>query len=163
MKNKTVIKTKEELKELVHCLRFYGNTIVFTNGCFDILHKGHVHYLQQAKKLGDVLIVGVNSDESIKQYKSKDRPINTLEDRIAVLGALTCVDYIVPFKETTPEAIIRIIKPHIHVKGGDYTKEKLPEYSIIQEYGGKVQIIPFEKGYSTTSIIEKIANVYGAK
>src|SRR5690606_37061570 len=120
-------------------------------------------YLQQAKKLGDVLIVGVNSDESIKQYKSKDRPINTLEDRIAVLGALTCVDYIVPFKGTTPEAIIRIIKPHIHVKGGDYTKEKLPEYSIIQEYGGKVQIIPFEKGYSTTSIIEKIANVYGAK
>lgn len=134
-----------------------GKTLVFTNGVFDILHAGHVRYLAQARELGDLLVVGVNTDESVRRLgKAPDRPVNPLEDRIAVLSALRAVDFVIPFGEDTPETLIAQIKPDIHVKGGDYTIDQLPETPLVQGYGGKVVILPFLTGKSTTSVIEKI-------
>lgn len=134
-----------------------GKTLVFTNGVFDILHAGHVRYLAQARELGDLLVIGVNTDESVRRLgKAPDRPVNPLEDRIAVLSALRAVDFAIPFSEDTPETLIAQIKPDIHVKGGDYTIDQLPETPLVQGYGGKVVILPFLTGKSTTSVIEKI-------
>jgi len=131
---------------------------VFTNGCFDILHRGHITYLSKAKSLGDVLIVGVNSDESIQRLKGPERPINKLEDRMMVLSALSCIDYIVPFKDRTPLSLIKTIHPDIYVKGGDYTKETLPEAPIVEAQRGRVEILPYISDYSTTDIIKHIRN-----
>ncbi|MFM9874721.1 MAG: D-glycero-beta-D-manno-heptose 1-phosphate adenylyltransferase [Fimbriimonadaceae bacterium] len=134
-----------------------GKKLVFTNGVFDILHAGHIQYLQQAKDLGDVLVVAINSDESVKQLnKAPDRPINPLADRMAVIAALRCVDFVLSFEEQTPETLISSLKPEIHVKGGDYTPEQLPETKIVQSYGGEVVIVPFLTGRSTTSILSKL-------
>lgn len=134
-----------------------GKILVFTNGVFDILHAGHVRYLAQARDLGDLLVVGVNTDESVRRLgKAPDRPVNPLDDRIAVLSALRAVDFAIPFGEDTPEELIAQIKPDIHVKGGDYTADQLPETPLVQGYGGKVVILPFLTGKSTTSVIEKI-------
>lgn len=133
--------------------------LVFTNGCFDILHRGHLEYLIQAKELGDKLIIALNSDKSIKALKGKDRPINKLDDRVFALSALFFVDYVTYFDELTPINIIAKIKPDIHVKGGDYKKENLPEYSIIKSYGGEIIILDYVNGYSTTKIIENIKNI----
>jgi len=133
-----------------------GKVLVFTNGCFDILHPGHIQYLAQARELGDFLWIGLNSDTSVKKLKGENRPVNTEQDRAKILAALFFVDFITVFSENTPIELIRQIKPEIHTKGGDYNKEDLPEYSIIREYGGNVEIIPFVKGKSTTSIIQKI-------
>ena len=136
--------------------RRLGRRIVFTNGCFDILHRGHISYLSQAKSLGDVLVVGVNSDDGIRRLKGPTRPINTLEDRVGVLAALSCVDHIVPFAEETPCELIRVVRPDVFVKGGDYTRERLPEAAIVEELGGVVEILPFLADRSTTGIIERI-------
>jgi len=133
-----------------------GRRIVFTNGCFDILHRGHTAYLNRAKALGDILIVGLNSDQSVRNLKGPQRPINPLEDRAQVLAALSCVDYIVPFDGNTPHDLIRRIRPDIFVKGGDYTRETLPEASLVDELGGRVEILPYLENYSTTSLIEKM-------
>ncbi len=130
--------------------------IVFTNGVFDILHAGHVAYLTEAKSLGDYLIVALNTDSSVSRLKGPSRPINTLEDRMAVMAALRCVDCVVSFAEDTPERIIAEIKPDIHVKGGDYTVESLPESKIVQGYGGKVVILPLLFGRSSTRIIDQM-------
>lgn len=136
-----------------------GKTLVFTNGVFDILHAGHVQYLQAARELGDLLVVALNTDESVKALnKGADRPINTLEDRAAVMSALRSVDFVVSFSESTPENLIAEIKPDIHVKGGDYTPEQLPETKIVESYGGKVVILPFLPGRSTTSILQKLTS-----
>jgi glycerol-3-phosphate cytidylyltransferase len=132
-----------------------NKTVVFTNGVFDVLHAGHVDYLSKAKALGDYLIVALNTDSSVSKLKP-GRPINTLEDRMAVVAALRCVDCVVSFGEDTPERIIGEIKPDIHVKGGDYTIESLPESKIIQGYGGKVVILPLLEGRSSTRIIDKL-------
>ena len=133
--------------------------LVFTNGVFDILHAGHVQYLEQAKALGDILVVALNSDASVRALnKAPDRPINPLEDRLAVIKALRCVDYVLSFSEQTPEALIASLKPDIHVKGGDYTPDQLPETKIVQSYGGKVIILPFLTGRSTTSILDKLTS-----
>lgn len=141
----------------LHLLSFPENkTIVFTNGCFDLLHVGHVTYLKDAKKLGDILVVGLNSDESVKRLKGESRPINSQMDRALLLSALNSVDVIVIFDEDTPEKLIGEIKPDIHVKGGDYKEEDLPEAKIVKSYGGKVKIIPFLDDYSTSNIIDKI-------
>lgn len=135
-----------------------GKTVVFTNGVFDILHAGHVMYLEQAKNLGDLLVVALNTDESVRSLnKAPDRPINTLSDRLEVIKALRCVDFALSFGELTPERLITALKPEIHVKGGDYDPEKLPETKIVQSYGGKVIILPFLTGRSTTSILEKLS------
>ena len=140
--------------------RLDTNRLVFTNGCFDILHRGHINYLNQAKALGDVLIVGLNTDASVKRLKGPSRPINPLEDRAQVLAALSCVDLIVPFEGDTPRDLIRVIKPDVFVKGGDYTREKLPEAELVEELGGKVHILPYLDDHSTTSIIERIRKLY---
>ena len=150
------------LFQLAMRVSYYHRTkhrIVFTNGCFDILHRGHIAYLNRAKALGDILIVGLNSDQSVRRLKGPQRPINSLEDRAQVLAALSCVDHIVSFDDDTPRELIRSVKPDIFVKGGDYTRETLPEASLVEELGGQVEILPYLSEYSTTSVIEKIRRV----
>lgn len=148
-----------DLPRFLARLDFYrqqGHRLVVTNGCFDILHRGHITYLNRAKLLGDVLIVGVNSDASIRRLKGPGRPINNLEDRIQVLAALSCIDHLVPFDEDTPCNLVRSIRPDVFVKGGDYTRDRLPEAEIVEAYGGVVQILPLVQDRSTTGIIERI-------
>jgi D-beta-D-heptose 7-phosphate kinase / D-beta-D-heptose 1-phosphate adenosyltransferase len=137
--------------------REQGKRIVFTNGCFDILHRGHIQYLHRAKGLGDVLIVGVNADDGIRRLKGPDRPINSLEDRIQVLAALGCVDLLIGFDEDTPCELIRHVRPDVFVKGGDYTRARLPEAPLVEELGGEVHILPYLPDRSTTGIIDRIA------
>ncbi|TGL57394.1 D-glycero-beta-D-manno-heptose 1-phosphate adenylyltransferase [Leptospira ognonensis] len=132
-----------------------GKKVVFTNGCFDLLHPGHVEYLARARDLGDFLWIGVNSDESVSRLKGPGRPINKAEDRAKVLAGLACVDGVTTFSEDTPLLLLSKVKPNIHTKGGDYTKETLPEYPLILSMGGEVVILPFLEGKSTTSILEK--------
>jgi D-beta-D-heptose 7-phosphate kinase / D-beta-D-heptose 1-phosphate adenosyltransferase len=136
--------------------RQQGRRVVFTNGCFDILHRGHITYLNRARALGDVLIVGVNSDASIRRLKGPERPINTLEDRLQVLAALSCVDHLTAFDDDTPCALIRAVRPDVFVKGGDYTRERLPEAPLVEALGGVVQILPFVADRSTTGLIRCI-------
>ena len=138
-------------------LRSEKKKIVFTNGCFDILHVGHVRYLGAAKDLGDILIVGLNTDASVKILKGNDRPINNENDRAEVLLALKAVDDVILFGEKTAEDLIAKVKPDIYVKGGDYTLDTLPEAKIVQSYGGRVEFIPMVAGRSTTNVIKKIA------
>ena len=133
-----------------------GKRLVFTNGVFDILHAGHVRYLAQAAQLGDLLIVGVNSDASVKRLKGPARPINPLKDRLQVLEALRPVAAAISFDEDTPERIVEELRPEVHVKGGDYREEDLPEARIVRSYGGEVVILPLLEGRSTTSILGKI-------
>lgn len=133
-----------------------GNTVVFTNGCFDILHSGHLQYLNQAAALGKTFILGLNGDSSIQALKGSNRPINKLADRATLLAGFDFIDKIVPFEDTTPIPLIQKLKPNIHVKGADYTIESLPEARHVLDGGGKIIILPFRKGYSTTNIIAKI-------
>ena len=138
--------------------RVTGKKIVFTNGVFDILHPGHVDYLSQARDLGDFLVLGLNSDDSVKRLnKGADRPLNTLTSRTTVLAALACVDLIVPFSEDTPLELIRLLRPDILVKGNDYAIEQIAGYDIVLAYGGQVVTIPLLKGFSTTALIAKIS------
>ena len=137
-------------------LRQQGKRIVFTNGCFDIIHAGHVRYLTTAKNFGDVLIVGLNTDESVRRLKGVTRPINNQNDRAEVLLALRAVDHVIFFGEETAEILISEVKPDVYVKGGDYALETLPEAVIVQSYGGRVEFVDMVAGRSTTSVIEKI-------
>jgi len=148
------VKDTEEIIEIVYKLRKENKNIVFTNGCFDILHIGHVTYLEEAKKLGDTLIVGVNSDKSVKRLKGSDRPINPIEDRTCVLGALECVDYVLTFDEDTPIDLIKLIVPDILVKGSDYKETEVVGHDI----AGKVVLINYINNKSTSNIIKKIKN-----
>lgn len=148
--------SEDELYKVVRELQSRGEKVVMTNGCFDIIHPGHVTYLKQAKALGNKLIVAVNSDDSVKRLKGDSRPINTLEDRIAVLSGLSSVDYVVSFGEDTPQKLISRILPDILVKGGDYKVEEIAGHKEVIANGGKVVIIPFVEGKSTTSIVRKI-------
>ncbi|MBR5914517.1 MAG: D-glycero-beta-D-manno-heptose 1-phosphate adenylyltransferase [Selenomonadaceae bacterium] len=134
-----------------------GKKIVFTNGCFDIIHVGHVRYLTTAKNFGDVLIVGLNTDESVRKLKGSSRPVNNQNDRAEVLLGLKAVDHVIFFGEQTAENLIAEIQPDIYVKGGDYTLETLPEAKIVQSYGGRVELVNLVAGKSTTNIIEKIS------
>ncbi|HEX2089445.1 MAG TPA: D-glycero-beta-D-manno-heptose 1-phosphate adenylyltransferase [Actinomycetota bacterium] len=147
------------LNRLLSRIDFYrrqGKRIVFTNGCFDILHRGHIEYLSRAKSLGDVLVVGINTDKSVARLKGPGRPIIPLDDRIEILTAFSCVDHIVPFDQDTPVDLIRAIKPHVFVKGGDYTKDQLPEARVVEELGGVVHLLPLVQDRSTTGIIERV-------
>lgn len=146
----------KRLLPLLARLRGAGQKIVFTNGVFDLLHPGHLQYLRAAKALGDVLVVGVNTDRSTRRLKGPERPINPLEFRLEMLSGLQCVDYLVPFDALTPLALIRAIKPDVLAKGGDYTPETVVGKEIVESYGGKVAIIPFVEGYSSTDLIRKI-------
>ena len=134
--------------------------IVFTNGCFDLLHAGHCHYLQKAKELGDILIVGLNSDSSVKRIKGPPRPIIPEDQRAFILSSLKAVDYVVIFEEDTPIRLIKAIKPDILVKGGDWKPENIPGRDLVESYGGKVITIPFEHQISTSKIIERIKELY---
>lgn len=149
----------DALAARVELYRQRGERILFTNGCFDILHRGHITYLNRAKNLADVLIVGLNDDDSVRRLKGPARPINPLEDRAQVLAALSCVDHIVPFSGDSPTEAIRAIRPDLYVKGGDYTVDRLPEASLVEELGGTVQLLPFMEDRSTTGIIERIRAV----
>lgn len=147
---------REELQTLLKELRKAGKTIVTTNGCFDILHVGHVRYLEETKKYGDILIVALNSDKSVKSIKGEGRPINNEMDRAEVLNGLKSVDYVVLFDENSPANLLAEIKPDVHTKGADYNVDTLPEAKIIMENGGRLEFIQFVPGKSTTSTIAKI-------
>jgi rfaE bifunctional protein nucleotidyltransferase chain/domain len=139
-----------------HMWRSLGKKIVFTNGCFDILHHGHLDYLAKAADLGNILIIGVNTDSSVKRLKGNDRPLTGEQDRAFQLASLLCVDAVVLFDEDTPEELIKTVNPHILAKGGDYTPEQIAGAQHVKANGGKVEIIPFVDGYSTSSLIDRI-------
>ncbi len=147
---------KNELESLIQELRKENKKIVFTNGCFDIIHLGHVRYLKESAKFGDILIVGLNSDSSVKKLKGDKRPINLENDRAELLSELRAVDYVVIFEQNSPLELLDKIKPDIYTKGADYTLETLPESEVVIKNGGKVEFIDLVKGKSTTNIIKKI-------
>lgn len=146
-------------KDLVAYLagqRAAGRRVVLTNGCFDVLHLGHVTYLQQARRLGDVLVVGVNSDESVRRLKGPDRPVNPAGDRVGVLCALSCVDRVVVFDELTPERLIETVRPDVFVKGGDYTRDRMPEWDLVEALGGRVEVVGLVGHRSTSALIARM-------
>ena len=145
-----------ELRDRVLALRAAGQRIVFTNGCFDLLHRGHVSYLSRAKSLGDVLVVAVNGDESVRRLKGPERPLNGLDDRLGVLEALSCIDHVIAFDEPTPADLIDIVRPDVYVKGGDYTLDSLPEATQVEAFGGQVRILPYMDDHSTTGLIARM-------
>lgn len=147
---------RSKVEELCNQIRRQNKTIVATNGCFDILHAGHVRYLKKSKEFGDVLIVGLNSDISVKSIKGPSRPINNQDDRAEVLCALSSVDYVVIFDEDSPKDLLELIKPNIYTKGADYTLNTLPEADVILKNNGWVEFIDFVEGKSTTKIIDKM-------
>ncbi len=147
---------RKNLEEVILEEKNKNKKIVSTNGCFDILHVGHVRYLQESKKQGDVLVIYLNSDSSVKRLKGDSRPLNCESDRAEVLAALACVDYVVIFKEDTPCNLIEITKPDVHTKGGDYNPDNLPETKVIRQNGGELVFINFTEGKSTTATIEKM-------
>ena len=151
------IKTRTVLKKLITSHKRAGKRIAFTNGCFDILHYGHVKYLQNAKKSADILIVAINSDSSVRGLKGRKRPIVTLKNRMGVVAALESVDYVTSFNESTPAKIITFLKPDIVIKGGDYKPDEIVGKNIVSAYGGSVKSVAFEKGHSVTSLIKRIA------
>ncbi|WP_428962469.1 D-glycero-beta-D-manno-heptose 1-phosphate adenylyltransferase [Micromonospora fluostatini] len=145
-----------ELAEIVAGHREAGRSVVFTNGCFDVLHPGHVRYLEQARALGDLLVVAVNSDDSVRRLKGADRPVNPVEDRVTLLAALSCVDHVVVFEEDSPAGLIGLIRPDVYVKGGDYPPELVPEAPLVRRLGGQVRTLGYVPDRSTSAIIERI-------
>lgn len=160
MNSKSKILTRQELVNVLEPLRQQGNRIVLTNGCFDILHVGHARYLELARTLGDLLVVGVNTDSSIHEFKGPNRPIVPENERAEMLAFLGCVDYVTLFDERLPNALVEAVKPAFHVKAGDYTPEQMPETPIVRANGGEVVILPYLQGHSTTGIIERVVDVY---
>ena len=153
-----MIATRQEIAEIAQKLHDTDRKIVFTNGCFDIIHRGHIEYLNKAKKLGDILIIGLNSDDSVRRLKGVNRPINYEQDRAVVLDNLKQVDYVCIFDEDTPYELIKIIQPDILVKGGDWAVRDIVGSDIVLALGGEVKSMHFIEGKSTTDIIEKIRN-----
>lgn len=152
------------LNQLKHRIEFLRSKnkdlkVVATNGCFDILHIGHIRSLQKAKKLGDVLVVGINSDSSVKKIKGKNRPIYTESERAEILAALSCVDFVSIFNEETAKEFLELFKPDVYVKGEEYNLDNLPEASIVNKYGGKIIQIPMVPGFSTTNAIERLKKI----
>jgi D-beta-D-heptose 7-phosphate kinase/D-beta-D-heptose 1-phosphate adenosyltransferase len=155
------IKTVQELRRLLAILRAAGEKVVFTNGCFDILHTGHTRYLEKSRSFGDVLVVAVNSDASVRMIKGEKRPINSEAERMETLAALECVDFVTLFNEPDPYRIISELQPDVLVKGGDWTIEKIIGRDVVEARGGKVVNVPYIEGSSTTGIIEKILKTHG--
>ena len=153
------ILTAEELISLRNKAKQQGLKVVMTNGCFDILHSGHVSYLKEAKELGDILIVAVNTDASVSRLKGPTRPINNTQERMTILSALHAVDWVVPFVEDTPRELIARVLPDILVKGGDYKPEDIAGYHEVKANGGEVRILCFKNGCSTTNVIKKIKSL----
>ena len=152
--------TRAKLKKILAELRQKRKKIVFTNGCFDLLHAGHVRYLVKAEKLGDILVVGLNSDSSVKRLKGKGRPILAQKDRGEILAALGSVDFVTIFKEDTPHKLIRLVRPAILVKGGDYKADNIVGAEFVRSYGGEVETIPLLKNKSTNLLIASILRRY---
>ena len=140
----------------IRAARARGARLVFTNGCFDVLHHGHVGFLRHARDLGDLLVVGLNSDASVSRLKGPDRPVNSVDDRSAVLSALSCVDHVIVFEENSPERLIQELQPDVYAKGGDYHGDLLPEAELVRRLGGEVRILDYLPDRSTSSIIERI-------
>ena len=155
------LKLLEDLKVIAAEARDDGKSVVFTNGCFDLLHRGHVHLLREAKACGDLLIAGLNSDQSVKQIKGPTRPVLPELDRSELLAAMEMVDYVVLFDEPDPYELVSAIRPDVLVKGGDWSNEKIIGAGLVKEAGGRVAVIPYIKGFSTTEIIERIKNLDG--
>ena len=158
-----IVKTIGEAKNVLMDLRGEGasrKTVVFTNGCFDLLHPGHIHSLCAAKKLGDLLVVGINSDESVKGLKGLRRPLFPLEFRTQMLAALESVDLVVPFEGETPVGVIEVLQPDVLAKGGDYTDDEIAGASFVKGSGGRVELIPFLEGWSTSDILADILERY---
>ncbi len=151
----------EHLQHKIEFLRSRNKDlkIVATNGCFDILHIGHIRSLQKAKSLGDILIIGINSDSSVKKLKGNDRPINNEKNRAEVLAALSCIDVISIFNEQTAEKFLETVKPHTYVKGGEYNEDILPEANIVKKYGGEIFFVPMIPDFSTTELIRKMKKI----
>ncbi len=160
---KEKIKEGEELKRILLNLKAKKKRIVFTNGCFDLLHAGHIQYLEKARALGDVLVVGLNTDRSVRMIKGPLRPILPEAERAEILSGLWCVDYITLFDEPTPLRLIDFLRPDILVKGGDYQKETVVGRDVVEASGGEVVILPFVEGLSSSSIIETILRRYEKK
>ena len=154
MKNKLI--ERERAREFGLRWRGAGKRIVFANGCFDLLHAGHIRYLESAKMQGDLLVVGLNGDKSVRKLKGKGRPILPVSDRAELIGALTCVDYIIIFEELTAESLLDTLRPHVHCKGTDYTTKNVPERELVLAYGGEIQIVGDPKEHSTRSVIREI-------
>lgn len=146
------------IADLSQSLKNEGKKVVFTNGCFDILHLGHAKYLRKSKSYGDILIIGLNSDSSVKRLKGESRPINNEEDRAELLCELSSVDYVVIFDEDTPQKLLELVKPDVYTKGADYTLDTLPEAETVIKNGGHVEFIELVEGKSTTNIIKKASN-----
>lgn len=145
-----------ELKAIVAKVKKEGKKVVLTNGCFDLLHRGHIHLLREAKRQGDLLVVALNSDSSVKMIKGTGRPILAESERAELIAALEMVDYVTAFDEPDPLNVIKELKPDVLVKGGDWPKNEIVGADIVEEHGGKVAVIPYLKGYSTTQIIERM-------
>ncbi len=157
---KQKIRARRGLVRVVKDLKAKGKRIVFTNGCFDLLHIGHVRYLEKAKALGDVLVVGINSDSSVRKLKGPQRPILREKERAGILSGLGCVDYVTIFSEIDPLKLITSLRPDVLVKGGDWTKEQTVGKEVVERSGGKVVILPFIKGASTSNLIRTILKKY---
>ena len=157
---KQKIRERKTLLRIIKDLKAKGKRIVFTNGCFDLLHIGHIRYLEEARALGDFLVVGVNSDSSVRKLKGPQRPVLPEEERAEILSGLGCVDYITLFDEIDPLKLITSLHPHILVKGGDWTKEQTVGKEVVERSGGEVVIIPFVKGASTSNLIKTILGRY---
>ena len=157
------IKKLVKLKNIISRLKTQGKAIVFTNGCFDLLHYGHVKYLQEAKRKGDILIVAINSDASVRKIKGNKRPITHEKDRLSLIAALESVDYVFLFNEETPLRVIKELKPDILVKGADWKKPDIVGCDFVLSYGGKVSTLELVKGYSTTNLIKKIVKPFQEK
>ena len=153
---------RETLRNKLEALRKKGKKIAFTNGCFDILHVGHVRYLREAKKTADVLVLALNSDSSVRSIKGEKRPLVSEQERAEVLAALEFIDFVTIFPELTPLELINYLKPDVLIKGGDWPEEKVVGREEIKKWGGKVAIIPEVEGKSTTNVVEKIRKLYGA-
>jgi rfaE bifunctional protein nucleotidyltransferase chain/domain len=152
------IKVREELRDIIAGLKKAGKRIVFTNGCFDILHQGHVLYLEEARGKGDILVVGVNTDASVREIKGENKPIIPLAGRMTVLAALEAVDYVVPFDEPDPFELISFLRPHVLVKGGDWDEREVVGRELVEQ----TAVVPFVEGYSTSRIIEAILQRYSS-
>jgi rfaE bifunctional protein nucleotidyltransferase chain/domain len=146
----------EALEPVVAALKTSGKTVVFANGCFDLLHVGHIRYLQGARQLGDALVVGLNSDESVRRLKGPQRPLMPEDERAEILAAIACVDYVVIFQESTVERLLSVLKPDIQCKGTDYTEETVPEREVVRSFGGRVAIVGDPKDHSTRDLIRDI-------
>jgi D-glycero-beta-D-manno-heptose 1-phosphate adenylyltransferase len=157
---KLKIKSLAELEAIVPEIRASGRKVVFANGCFDLLHVGHIRYLQNARALGDVLILGVNSDACVAALKGKGRPLQSEADRIEILSSIECVDYVLLFDAPTVDGILKALKPDIHAKGTDYTEDSVPERETVLAYGGRIAIVGDPKNHSTRDLIQTIFKIH---